>query len=522
MSVSFRARNATASAVVPVAGGLFAVAVFVVDTLTTLDIAIAVLYVAVVLVSANYLSRRGVVMVAACCLTLTVTAYLLSHGLTTGNALLRCLVSLSAIAIATALALRNLTVNAELRASERRYRHIFETAGVSIWEEDFSRVKAAIDDLKARGVRDVAAYMAEHPAFVRRAVDMVRIVDVNSTTLALLGARSKEELLAARRDLYTAETEEAFGRALAAMAAGRTSYSVEAAMRTVQGAPCAVLVTVTLPPDSQAWDNVLVSLIDITERNRTQEALHRAQAELAHVTRVTTLGELTASIAHEVNQPLAAMVTNAEACLRWLSRERPNMDEVRGAIDRIIRDGTRASDVIWRIRTLAQKAEAPRARIDLNDLVNDVLPLVRREVQSQRVTLRLELAPDLPPVLGDRVQLQQVLVNLLVNAVQAMAAVDDRPRRLIVRTRRLGDGQVRLAVEDTGVGLGAVDTERLFDAFYTTRATGMGMGLSICRSIVEAHGGRVTARSNSGPGATFEVVLPVPAGDARRASDRSS
>jgi signal transduction histidine kinase len=515
MSASFRARNATASTVMPIAAGLFAVAVFVIDTLTTLDIAIAVLYVVVVLVSANYLSRHGVVIVAACCLTLTVTAYLLSHGLTTGNALLRCFVSLSAIAITTVLALRNLAVNAELRTSERRYRHIFETAGVSIWEEDLSRVKAAVDELAARGVRDFAAYVAEHPAFVRRAVELVRIVDVNSTTLRLLGACSKEELFAARRTLYTAETEEAFGRALVAMAEGRTSYSAEAAIKTVQGATRVVLVTLTMPPESKTWDIVLVSLIDVTERNRAQEALHRARAELAHVTRVTTLGELTASIAHEVNQPLAAMVTNAEACLRWLDHDRPDMDEVRGAIERVVRDGTRASDVIWRIRALAQKTESERSRLDLNELVNDILPLVRPEMLSQRVALRLELAPDLPPILGDRVQLQQVVVNLLVNAVQAMAAVDERPRRLTIGTRRIDGGRVRIAVEDTGTGLGDIDPERLFDAFYTTKSMGMGMGLSICRSIVEAHGGRVAARSNSGPGSTFEVVLPALADDAR-------
>ncbi|HVO13982.1 MAG TPA: ATP-binding protein [Alphaproteobacteria bacterium] len=509
MSSYSKARIASASAAIPLAAGVFAVAVFVIDTLTTLDIAIAVLYVVVVLISANHLSRRGVAMVAACCLTLTVTAYLLSHGLTTGNALLRCLVSLSAIAITSVLALRNLTVNAELRDSERRYRHVFETAGVSIWEQDFSRVKAAIDDLEARGVRDVAAYIAEHPEFVRQAIDLVRVVDVNSTTLRLLGARSKEELIAARRKLFTAETEDAFGRALAAMVGGSTFYSAEASLNTVQGAPCAVLFTVTMPPGSSRWDSVLLSLIDVTERNRTQEALHRTQAELAHITRVTTLGELTASIAHEVNQPLAAMVTNAEACLRWLDHERPNMDEARGAIDRIIRDGTRASDVIWRIRALAQKAESERTPIELNDLIADVLPLVRREVLSQRVALRLELAPGVPRIAGDRVQLQQVMVNLLVNAVQAMASVEDRPRRLTVRTRRTDDGQVRVAVEDTGVGFGTADTERLFDAFYTTKGSGMGMGLSICRSIVEAHGGRVTARANTGPGSTFEVTLPA-------------
>jgi PAS domain S-box-containing protein len=613
----------------PIAAGAFALAVFVIDTATTLDIAIAVLYVVVVLVSADLFGRRGVLVVAAGCLALTVAAYVLSHGLTTGNALLRCFVSLAAISITTLLALRNLSANAvlrnqaqlldlthdsvfvrdmddvitywnrgaaelygwdaqqavgrkshqlvqtkfsipfetimstllhtgrwegelvhtrrdqtpvtvasrwslqrdardrpiailetntditerkradaELRESERRYRHIFQTTSVSIWEEDFSRVKRALDELKASGVGDLEGYLTEHPEFARQAIGLLRVVDVNDATVALLGARRREDALRSLDRVFAPETVEAFARALVALAGGQTSYSSETVIRTLRGDTIAVLFTVTRPAESTGWESILISLIDVTARNRAQEALQQAQAELAHVARVTTLGELTASIAHEVNQPLAAMVTNGEACLRWLGHDKPDMDEVRGAIDRIIRDGKRASDVIWRIRSLSQKAGSEKAPVSLNEVINDVLPLLQREVLSHRVSLRLNLAPGLPNVLGDRIQLQQVVVNLLMNGIQAMASVNDRPRELSIWTDRHEGDRVLVGVRDTGVGIGISDPTKLFDAFYTTRPNGMGMGLSICRSIIEAHGGRVWAARESGPGATFQFALP--------------
>jgi PAS domain S-box-containing protein len=249
---------------------------------------------------------------------------------------------------------------------------------------------------------------------------------------------------------------------------------------------------------------------DITERNRTQDALHQAQAELAHVTRVATLGELTSSIAHEVNQPLAAIVTNGEICLRLLGRDVPDLDELRAAVHGMISDGRRASEVIRRLRALAKKTDiTPRVWLNLNDVVDEVIPLVQREVLNYRITLRFDLAPALPPVLGDRVQLQQVIINLLINGIQAMASVDDRPRELLISSQRHETDQVLVAVRDSGIGIDPEIANRLFDAFFTTKPKGMGMGLSICRSIIEAHGGRVWASTNAGPGATFQFTLPA-------------
>ena len=248
---------------------------------------------------------------------------------------------------------------------------------------------------------------------------------------------------------------------------------------------------------------------DITERNQAQAALHRAQAELAHINRVTTLGELTASIAHEVNQPLTGVVTNGSACLRLLDLEPPDLDEVRSAVEGIISDGMRASDVIQRVRALSKKADLQMAQLNINDVISDVIRLLEREILNHLVSLRLELAPTPPRVMGDRVQLQQVIINLVVNGMEAMAAVTDRPRELVIRSRRHDADQVLIEVQDGGSGIDPENADRLFNAFFTTKPNGMGMGLSVCRSIIQAHGGQISASPNDeGAGATFRFTLP--------------
>jgi PAS domain S-box-containing protein len=254
----------------------------------------------------------------------------------------------------------------------------------------------------------------------------------------------------------------------------------------------------------------------ITERKRAEEKLRAseqrlqdAQMELARVTRVTTLGELTASIAHEVNQPLAGVVANAEACLRWLDRGTPDLDAVRRSVEWVIEDGCRASEVIRRVRALANKADIEKAPLDINDVVREVIALVQRELMNHQVSLQIELAPTLPTIVGDRVQLQQVIINLVINGTEAMQSVTDRPRELVIRSRQNGKEQVIVSVTDCGVGISAENADRLFNAFFTTKSGGMGMGLSICRSIVTAHGGRLWATANLPHGATFQFTLPV-------------
>jgi PAS domain S-box-containing protein len=256
---------------------------------------------------------------------------------------------------------------------------------------------------------------------------------------------------------------------------------------------------------------------DITASIRAEQAeqaLRKAHAELAHVTRVTMLGELTASIAHEVNQPLAAVVANAEASLRWLNRGTPDLAAARRSIEWVVNDGCRASDVIRRVRALATKSDIETVRLNLNQVVNEAIKLVDRELTKNKVSLQTELAPSLPEILGDRVQLQQVIINLLMNAIEAMEPLTDRPRELLIRSASTDTDQLIVSVTDSGVGISAENANRMFNAFFTTKPSGLGMGLSICRSIVEAHGGRMSASSNEGPGATFRFALPVHQEDA--------
>ena len=263
-------------------------------------------------------------------------------------------------------------------------------------------------------------------------------------------------------------------------------------------------------------DQGVAFVLDLTERKAAEENLRESerryrdvQAELAHVTRVTTLGELSASIAHEVNQPLAAVLANAEACLLWLGRETPNLEKARRSVEWIINDCSRAGAVIQRIRALAKRTNIQREPLHVNDVIGEVVSLLQREMFSHRVSLRKEIASALPMVFVDRIQLQQVIVNLMINSMEAMQSVTDRPRELTIRSRRDGAHQVLLTVEDRGVGISAENAERLFSPFFTTKPTGMGMGLSICRSIIEAHGGRLWAESNLPDGAAFHFTLPL-------------
>ncbi len=516
--------------------------------------------------------------------------------------------------------------DAKLGDSEERYRYIFDSAGVSIWEEDFSQVKAAIDGLGARGIRDAREYLAAHPEFVQQAIAMMRVVDVNNASLKLFAAGTKDELLGSLNKVFVRETREAVVKVLVGIAEGRTSVEAETVVQTLKGDRLTVLFSLRLPPPPARMDRVLVTVIDITERKRAEylaghvfeaspdaiyivgrdyryrrvnpaferrwrmpaerivgmsvdelagkepfdetykphldrcfageevsfvgwfptpagrqylaatysplrpdskrveaalaitrelteharasEALQQAQAELAHVTRVTTLGELTASIAHEVNQPLSAIVANANASLNWLATATPDLGSVREGLDAIVKDGHRAADVIQRIRQLATKRGPQKARLDVNDVIHDIVPLIGAELRSHEVSLRMNLAPALPPILADRVQLQQVLINFLMNGIEAMVFIDDRPRELVIRSQACDRGYVLVAVQDAGAGIDQNNVDELFNAFFTTKPGGMGMGLSISRSIIEGHGGRIWAAPNAGHGATFHFALP--------------
>lgn len=248
---------------------------------------------------------------------------------------------------------------------------------------------------------------------------------------------------------------------------------------------------------------------DVTERKQLEQALFATQLELAHASRLLTLGELTTSIAHEVNQPLAAAMMNGHACLRWLATDPPNLDKVRESLAEIVKESNRASEVIKRIRTFAKKAAPLKDFLAVNDLILEVVELLDAELAKTQVSVQKELAPSLPEVFGDRVQLQQVILNLMVNGIEAMNSITERPKELTIRSKTTDRNEVLISVSDRGTGLGMQPPDRLFDTFFTTKKEGIGLGLSISRTIVEAHGGRLWATQNVFHGATFQFTLPV-------------
>jgi PAS domain S-box-containing protein len=262
------------------------------------------------------------------------------------------------------------------------------------------------------------------------------------------------------------------------------------------------------------------SSMDISASKRAEEALRQAQTDLAHVSRVTTMGELTASLAHEINQPIAAAVTNANTCLRWLAGDTPNIEEARAAAMRIVKDQTRAAEIISRIRLLFNKGTPQRELVDVNEVIREMIVLLRGETTRYSISVRTELAADLPQVMGDRVQLQQVLMNLMINGIDAMKDADGT-RELIIQSQRAENEQLLVSVSDTGVGLPPQQAEQIFNAFFTTKPRGTGMGLRISRSIVESHGGRLWAADNSPRGASFYLTLPAKVDTHENAPGRS-
>jgi PAS domain S-box-containing protein len=397
-----------------------------------------------------------------------------------------------------------------LRTSEYRYRNMFRAMAASFWELDFSGANAMVRALLKSGVTDLRKHLTDNPAFVRELMHATRVVDVNDQTLALFGRGNKEELLGSVELFWPEESTHVYAESYLRAAERHPNYSAECKLRRIDGSTFDALFTVAYPLEALGKGLVMVGVIDTTDRVRAQEMLQRVQADFAHAARVSMLGELTASIAHEVNQPLAAIATNGEAGLRWLNRPVPDVAEVRELTKRVVADARRAGDIIARIRAMALRRAPEQALLSLDDVVREALLFLRHEIQSRAVTVLHHPAPAAPRVLADRTQLQQVIANLAVNAMQAMAQAGRADGRIIIRTDMADPATLRCTVEDNGPGVSPEHLTRLFESFFTTKESGMGMGLPICRSIIEAHGGRITADNQAANGgARFSFTLPV-------------
>jgi PAS domain S-box-containing protein len=585
-----RSQRSVTQAVLPAVTAMIATAIFIVDTITDRGVAVAVLYVAVVLVATRFCRPRGVVLVAVGCVALAVLSFFLSEEseLAAGGAT-DTLISIMAIGVTTVLALQSQSAEVTLREQASLLDLTHDTIFVRGMDDVITYWNRGAEELYGWKREEAVGKVTHHLMQTRFAspLDAIRAEllrtgrwdgelvhtkrDATPVTVSSRWSLQRDKqgkpatILETNNDIterkraeyLTGQVFESSPDGICIIGRDYRYQRVNPVFERNWGTPpesvvgkhaadlvgadlfeqtmklhldrCFAGEDVTytgwishqrgraylavsyspLRPSTQRVEAALVITRDLTDLMLASEGLGAAQAELAHVNRVATMGQLAASIAHEVNQPIAAAVINAQAALRWLGMRPPELGEARTAVARVIASGERAVDVIGRIRAVINKAPPRKSRFDFNEAVRDVIALTGSEALKHGVSVQTALAPDLPSVEGDRVQLQQVVLNLIMNAVEAMAGADDGARVLQLSTEVDETGDVLVAVRDSGPGLDPQSAPRLFEAFYTTKPDGMGMGLAICRSIVEAHGGRLSAAANEPRGAVFQLMLPA-------------
>jgi PAS domain S-box-containing protein len=399
--------------------------------------------------------------------------------------------------------------NAALESSEHRYRTLFRDMPVALMQIETQSLIALLKNLRAQGVEDLSVYIDRHPDLLREASESLVIEEVNNHAVQMFGARDRLQMLGPMGWFWRDAAMDTLQRGMESRYRGETFFEETTKFPTLDGRIIDVFCTIGRPPIANDLGISLLGLVDITERVRSQEMLQRVQADFAHATRISVLGELTASIAHELMQPLTAIAANGEAGLHWLERPVPNLAMLREGTARMVADSVRAADIVARIRGMAVRRAPERTLVALDELILEALLFLGHEVESRGVTVSHDLAPGAPRILADRVQLQQVIVNLAVNAMQATADAETRERRITIRTT-VSEGQTMYcSVEDSGPGIAEADLNHIFNSFYTTKPDGMGMGLTICHSIIEAHGGRIAADNKSSHGgARFYFHLP--------------
>jgi PAS domain S-box-containing protein len=394
-----------------------------------------------------------------------------------------------------------------LRNSEQRYRDLFHHMPIALWQLNASKLVELFKGLRAEGVTELGSYIDQHPNFLQQLMDAVTVEEVNERTIEMFGAHDRSEILGSM-SRFAYIHPDAFRRGVESRWRGEPTHQEETKLMTLDGRVIDVLMSATRPGLIKDPDMSLVSIIDITERARAREMLQRVQADFAHAARVSMLGELTASIAHEVNQPLAAIVTNGEVGLRLLNRSEPDLGELRELTKCIVGDARRAADVLARVRTMATRQAPEQTLLSVDDVIREALTFLRHEVQSHGLMVMHRPNPSAPKVLGDRTQLQQVFVNLTANAIQAMAQTESIRRRLAIRTTLFEPHSLCCTFEDSGPGIEPEHLDHLFDSFFTTKEGGMGLGLPISRSIIEAHGGYIRVDNESAyGGARFSITL---------------
>jgi PAS domain S-box-containing protein len=394
------------------------------------------------------------------------------------------------------------------KTNDERYRQLFMRAPVPLMLADARGISNLVREMKAMGVTDTAAFLDANPDYLDAALDIVAVAEVNEMAIKVFGARCAEDLIGPVRPLW-ADTPATFRRALIGRIDGALHFAEETRMRTFDGRTVDILFSLAFPPPDIHMGAALMGLQDITDRRKAETQLQKLRSDLAHASRVSTLGELTASLAHELTQPLAAIATNGQATLGWLDKAEPNITRAKERAGRIVADANRAAEIIQRIRGMATNREPQGAALPLNDLVGEVLLFLRHDLEDRAVAVSIDLAPDLPLVKGDRVQLQQVIVNLTLNSLQALAEVETDNRAIHLSTRLEAGGKVGFSIRDTGPGIAAEHFDHLFSGFFTTKSGGMGMGLAICQSIVVALGGEIEASNAPDGGACFRFWLPA-------------
>ena len=398
---------------------------------------------------------------------------------------------------------------AGLEKSEQRYRHLFDRMPIALWQLNASRLVELFRDLRRSGVVDLDSYFDAHPQFLKSCMEALIFEEANDRAVSMFGGKQVCELVGKPVVDTWAASEATFRRAMVSCYLGKRKFEEETKMVTLDNRIVDVLFTTARVGGAGDPETSLMGVIDISERTEALERLQQVQAEFAQVARLSALGELTASIAHEINQPLAAISTAGAVGLRWINRPEPDLDEVRESLDSMVADAQRASEIIARIRATAVGNEPERIYLSLDEVVNEALQFLRNEIQTRSAAILHQPSPDSPKILGDRTQLHQVFVNLAMNALQAVPMSGEGVPKIVIRTR-IVDGHVLCTIEDNGAGIEVSNLDHLFQSFFTTKKNGMGLGLPICKSIVEGHGGTIMAESKSQTGgASFSIRIPI-------------